>query len=56
MPLNKCTICGEPIHLTPTAEERAKMYGNTAKYYRDLFTEHSECVLKKRHEIPRKNK
>lgn len=47
-----CTICGKPIILVPSAEERAKkdVSGRTAAYYRGLFREHSECALKKRAE------
>ena len=44
----KCTICGKPIVLVPSAEERAKKGFGTAKYYRSLFTTHPECALKKR--------
>lgn len=47
-----CTICGKAIILVPSAEERAKkdVSGRTAAYYRGLFTEHSDCTLKKRAE------
>ena len=55
----KCTICGKPIVLVPSAEERAKKgfgtaqdcadgYCGCAQYYRSLFTTHPECALKKR--------
>lgn len=44
-----CTICGRPITLKPTAEERAAKYGaHPASYYTALFTEHSQCILRKR--------
>lgn len=45
-----CTICGKPIVLIPSAQERARRdsSGRSAAYYRGLFTEHSECTLKKR--------
>ena len=43
---NKCKLCGEPIILIPSAEERAKKYGKTAKYYRDIFTVHTKCQQK----------
>ena len=47
-----CTICGKPIKLVPSAEERAKkdLTGKTAADYRSLFTEHSDCTLRKRAE------
>lgn len=47
-----CTICGNPIVLEPSAEERAARdtTGKTAEYYRSLFTEHAECSLRKRQE------
>jgi hypothetical protein len=46
----KCTICGTPIVLVPSAEERARkdVTGKSAAYYRSLFTTHSECNLIKR--------
>lgn len=45
-----CTICGKPIILIPSAKERAAkdVTGKSAEYYRNLFTEHSECTLAKR--------
>jgi hypothetical protein len=45
-----CSICNKPIVLVPSAEERASkdVAGNTATYYRSLFTTHSECALHKR--------
>lgn len=44
-----CTICGKKIILVPSAKERAEKSGKPASYYTGLFTEHTECVLKKRH-------
>ena len=51
-PQMNCTICGKPIILVPSAEERAKkdLTGKSAAYYRSLFTEHSDCILRKRAE------
>lgn len=43
-----CTICGKPITLVPSAAERATKYGSTPAFYTGLFTEHSECALRKR--------
>lgn len=50
MKLNRCTLCGELIVLSPTAEERAKadVSGKSAAYYTALFTEHAACALAKR--------
>jgi hypothetical protein len=50
-----CTICGKPIVLIPSAEERARkdVTGKTAAYYTSLFTTHSACELKKRAEDTR---
>ena len=47
-----CTICGKPIVLVPSAQERAKrdVCGNTAAYYTALFTTHADCQIKKRSE------
>lgn len=52
-----CTLCGKPITLNPSAEERAAKdpSGKSAAYYRGLFTTHSECVLKIRHTLPKAN-
>ena len=46
----KSSLCGQPITLSPSAEERAAkdVTGKSAGYYRRLFTEHSECALNKR--------
>ena len=48
-----CTICGKPIILVPSAEERAArdVTGKTADYYRSLFPEHAECTLRWRREL-----
>jgi len=43
-----CTICNKPIVLVPSAEERARKYGKSASYYRNLFTTHADCVLAQR--------
>lgn len=45
-----CTICHRPIVLIPSAAERAAkdVAGNGAAYYTRLFTEHSDCTLRKR--------
>jgi hypothetical protein len=46
----KCTICGKPIILRPSAAERSRcdVNGNPPSYYLDLFTEHASCVVAKR--------
>jgi hypothetical protein len=43
-----CTVCNKPIVLVPSAEERARKYGNSASYYSNLFTTHADCALAKR--------
>ena len=43
-----CTICNTPVILSPSADERARKYGETAQYYRDLFPNHSKCIIAKR--------
>lgn len=47
-----CTICHKPIVLIPSAEARAAsdVTGKTAKYYRNLFTTHSDCQIAKRNQ------
>jgi hypothetical protein len=49
----KCSICGKPIVLSPSAKERAAKYGMTPDFYTKLFTTHSECFIKKRAEDTR---
>ena len=44
----KCTICGKPILLSPSAAERARKFGGTPSDYTKLFTEHTVCALAKR--------
>lgn len=44
----KCTICGKPILLFPSAAERARKYGGKPSDYIKLFTEHGACVVAKR--------
>ena len=44
----KCSICGKPIVLMPSAAERARRWGGKPSDYTRLFTEHSECVIAKR--------
>lgn len=45
-----CSICKKPVILVPSAEERAKKYGETPAYYRSLFPNHTACVLSERKE------
>jgi hypothetical protein len=53
-----CTICHKPIRLTPSAAQRAAkdISGKTAKDYENIFTEHADCILAKRHTIPTNKK
>lgn len=46
-----CTICGEPIELSPSARTRAERYGGSPSDYTRLFQQHSECTLKRRREV-----
>ena len=43
-----CTICGRPIRLIPSAQERAKKFGGQPSDYIRLFTTHSVCAVAKR--------
>jgi len=43
-----CTICGKPIVLVPSAEERARKYGGKPSDYTRLFRAHTNCALDKR--------
>ena len=45
-----CTLCGQPITLVPSAEERSRKTGQPADFFRRLFTEHSACALAKRNQ------
>lgn len=42
-----CPHCNEPIVLVPSAAARAKKFGETAEYYRNLFTVCSDCQIKR---------
>jgi len=43
-----CKYCGKPVVLKPSAEERAKKYGETPTFYRRLFPNHGACEVKAR--------
>lgn len=45
---HSCTLCGQPITLVPSAEERSRKTGYPADFFRSLFTQHSACTLAKR--------
>ena len=45
-----CNLCGKPITLVPSAEERSRKTGYPASYFTNLFITHSECELRKRRE------
>ena len=45
-----CTICGKPIVLVPSAQERADKFGGRPSDYTNLFTQHSDCALAKCHQ------
>lgn len=47
-----CQYCNKKVILTPSANERAEKYGNTAQYYRDLFPNHSDCHIAARDNKP----
>ena len=46
----KCSICGKPIILVPSATKRAKQSVLPASYYLNLFTAHSDCLIAKRNQ------
>lgn len=45
-----CTLCGKPVVLVPSAQERAAKdnAGHTAACYTALFPQHAHCILAKR--------
>lgn len=47
----KCTHCGKPIELVPSAAERAKKYGGVPSDYTKLFTMHSDCAIARRSDM-----
>ena len=53
MMAHSCTLCGQPITLVPSAEERSRKTGYPADFFRRLFTQHSACTLRKRAEDTR---
>lgn len=44
----KCTICGKPVVLVPSAKERAAKAGGKPSDYTKLFTAHTQCTIDKR--------
>lgn len=46
-----CSICNKPIQLVPSAQERARKYGETPAYYTKLFATHSDCLIQSRKEL-----
>lgn len=42
-----CDICGKPIVLVPSAEERARTGGGRPEDYTKLFTTHAQCQIEK---------
>lgn len=45
-----CTICNKPIVLKPSAKERSEKFGLPIGYYKNKFSTHNECQLKKNRE------
>jgi hypothetical protein len=45
-----CSICDQPIVLIPSAEERARKYGETPAFYTKLFSTHVDCAIRRRRE------
>lgn len=39
-----CCYCGKAIRLIPSAEERARKYGESPAFYTALFRSHEECL------------
>lgn len=48
-----CRICGRPVELHPSAQERARKTGLPASFYTRLFTTHTSCELERREECVR---
>lgn len=44
----KCITCNKEIVLRPSAAERASNGQHSAAYYIQLFTEHAECLTRRR--------
>lgn len=40
-----CKLCGHPVILVPSAEERSQKYGGTPDFYRSLFRVHNKCQI-----------
>ncbi len=43
-----CKICGKPIVLIPSANERAKKFGGSPSDYINMFDTHADCLIAKR--------
>lgn len=41
----RCGLCGDVVRLTPSAAERARLYGGRPSDYTKLFPNHAECEL-----------
>lgn len=52
--MRTCTLCGRPIVLVPSAQERARKAGGTPSDYTGLFTTHAVCAVQKREQETRK--
>ena len=46
--MSSCRICGKPVVLVPSAQERSRKFGGTPAYYTRLFQDHATCTIKKR--------
>lgn len=44
----KCSVCGKPVILSPTAAERSQRFGQPPSYFTNIFTTHSTCMLMQR--------
>jgi len=44
----RCSICGKPIVLVPSAKERAERFGGKPSDYIKTFTTHADCAIQKR--------
>lgn len=45
-----CKYCNREVKLNPSASERAKKFGGTAQDYKNMFPNHTSCMVKARNQ------
>lgn len=48
--MKNCVLCGKPVVLVPSAQERARRFGGKPSDYAALFDRHAGCEIDRRAE------